>query len=87
MLTSQLLLTLFILHWLRSQYRSEKESLVNELTEYYIETQDEIIDTLLFKTYVSPVLSMNGHDKTQHFITLKDSAVHDSVFLRTPCVG
>ncbi len=84
MITSQVLLTLFILHWLRSQYRSEKESLVNELTEYYIETQDEVIDTLLFKTYVSPVLSMNGQVKTQHFITLKDSAVHDSVFLRTP---
>ncbi len=83
MVTSQVLLTLFILHWLRSQYRSERESLVNELTEYYIETQDEVIDTLLFKTYVSPVLSGNGTVKTQHFITLKDSAVHDTGFLRT----
>lgn len=66
MLTSQLLLTLFVLYWLQTQYRIEKERLVNELTGLYTETQNEIIDTLLFRSYVNPVLSHPESVRVEH---------------------
>jgi signal transduction histidine kinase len=75
MTASQLLLTLFVIYWLRSQYITEKERLLHELLGLYIDTQDEIVDTLLFKSYVNPVLT--GKDR---FINITDSVVTDSVF-------
>ncbi|MGE5418637.1 MAG: sensor histidine kinase [Chloroflexota bacterium] len=56
MITSQVLLTVFVLQWLRSQYHEEKSRLENDLTTLYLEAQDEMVDTLLFRSYVSPVL-------------------------------
>jgi signal transduction histidine kinase len=84
MITSQLLLTFFVLQWLRSQYRNEKELLVRELTGLYIDTQDEIIDTLLFRSYVNPVLAQNRHLQNQYFIGVNDSVFADSVILSKP---
>ena len=75
MTASQLLLTLFVIYWLRSQYVTEKERLLHELLGLYIDTQDEIVDTLLFKSYVNPVLT--GKDR---FINITDSVVTDSGF-------
>lgn len=56
MITSQLLLTLFVLQWLRSQYNEEKSRLKDDLTSLYLDAQDEMVDTVLFRSYVSPVL-------------------------------
>lgn len=61
MALSLMMLTAFVGYWLRSQYHSAREGLEKELTVFYIDTQDELIDTLLFKSYVHPVLaSGNG---------------------------
>ncbi len=65
MILSQVLLTVFVLQWIRSQYLEEKERLSDELTSLYIEAQDEMVDTILFKSYVSPVL------------TLSDDSIHE----------
>lgn len=54
---SQLLLTAFVVQWLRSQYNEEKERLELDLTSLYIDAQDEMVDTLLFRSYINPVLS------------------------------
>jgi len=59
MIISQVLLTVFVLQWIRSQYREEKERLSDDLTTLYIEAQDEMVDTILFKSYVSPVLTLS----------------------------
>jgi len=59
MITSQLLLTIFVVQWLMSQYRTQRDILRNRLTDIYITTQDEIIDTMLFRSYVIPVISEN----------------------------
>jgi signal transduction histidine kinase len=83
MITSQLLLTLFVLQWLRSQYRSEKERLVNELTGFYIDTQDEIVDTILFRSFVGPALSGTSQPGITHMVTLSDSGKHDDIILRS----
>lgn len=75
MIASQLLLTMFVVYWLRSQYITEKERLLHELLGLYIDTQDEIVDTLLFKSYVNPVLT--GKDGN---ISITDSMVTGSGF-------
>lgn len=67
MITSQLLLTVFVISWLYTQYRSEKEVLVKELTGFWIDSRDQVIDTMVFRNYVNPVLlekdlSLSGKD-------------------------
>jgi signal transduction histidine kinase len=59
MIASQLLLTGFIIQWLLSQYKGEKETLVKEFTSFYIESHDVVLDSMLYKGYVNPVLSEN----------------------------
>ncbi len=56
MALTQLLLTTFVAYWLRTQYLSSRERLTKELSDYYVNTHDELIDTLLFKSYVNPAL-------------------------------
>jgi signal transduction histidine kinase len=56
MVASQLLLTIFVLQWLRSQYFDAREDLKDRLSSLYLDTQDQLIDTILFKNYVSPAL-------------------------------
>jgi signal transduction histidine kinase len=56
MVVTQLMLTVFVAYWLRTQYRSARDRLKKDLTIYYVSTQDELIDTLLFKSYVNPAL-------------------------------
>jgi signal transduction histidine kinase len=56
MVVTQLLLTAFVVYWLRTQYQSAKDRLEKDLTIYYVSTQDELIDTMLFKSYVNPAL-------------------------------
>lgn len=77
MVISQLLLSAFVIYWLRSQYLSERARLVSNLEGLYIDTQDELVDTLLFKSYVRPVLKGNGRD---HVILINDTVINDTVF-------
>ncbi len=81
MITSQLLLTLFVIQWLRSQYNNEKERMANELNRLYLDTQDEIADTVLFRNYVVPVISHNGTGMTQSMIAINDTLCNDSSLL------
>ncbi len=57
MVLSQVLLTGFVIQWLISQYSQEKSRLRDELTQVYLESHDQMVDTVLFKSVVSPVLS------------------------------
>ncbi|HLN21609.1 MAG TPA: HAMP domain-containing sensor histidine kinase [Bacteroidales bacterium] len=70
MLTSQILLTLFVLQWLRAQYRMEKDRLEVLLTGLYIDARDEIVDTILFKSFVTPALM--GKDNGKDTVYIKD---------------
>lgn len=84
MIISQVFLTIFVIYWLKSQYLTEKERLSNDLTGLYIDTQDEIVDTLLFHSYVNPVLSGSRNIKADHMITVTDSVINDSVRISHP---
>ncbi len=57
MVVSQILLTGFMVQWLLSQYREEKSRLSAGLDQYYLESHDAMVDTLLFKSVIKPVLS------------------------------
>ena len=74
MISSQLLLTGFVIQWLFSQFREEKGLLLKELTGFYLKSHDEVLDTLLFKTYIDPVLSENRIIIMDHRMIHSDSA-------------
>ena len=60
MITSQFLLTLFVIQWLYSQYSSEREDMVKELNGFWIDSHNEVLDTLVLKRYVNPLLNGQG---------------------------
>jgi signal transduction histidine kinase len=57
MIISQLLLTGFVFQWLSSQYRLERSRLKEELVQIYLESHDEMLDTILYRHVVEPALS------------------------------
>lgn len=84
MITSQFLLTLFVIHWLWSQYRSEKEVLVKELTGFWIDSRDQVIDTLVFRNYVNPVLLEKNIKVGGKNLNISGMIVADSAISLTP---
>jgi len=56
MISSQLLLTAFVLYWLMGQYREEKMQLYSELKKEYAQVHDQLVDSLLLKHLVIPSL-------------------------------
>jgi len=60
MLVSQLLLTGFVIKWLGSQYFVERDQLKKELQQIYMESQREVIDTLLVQYVILPTLSKDS---------------------------
>lgn len=74
MILSQLLLTVFVIQWLGSQYREERKILLGNLKSYYIDSQNALLDSMLLKTYVDPVLS-----DTTIFIMKSSGKVNDTL--------
>jgi len=79
MITSQVLLTLFVVQWLRTQYGNEKKMMTSEIDRLYLAAQDELIDTLLFNSYVVPVIDSAGDGAIKHIISVSDSLTVDSM--------
>ena len=57
MISSQLLLTGFVLYWLRGQYHEEKLKLRDQLNHEYLQVQDQLLDSLLLETLIIPSLN------------------------------
>jgi signal transduction histidine kinase len=74
MVISQVLLLILVVQWIRSQYRVQREILVNELTSLYIDSRNEVVDTMLFEKYVRPVVSNNRRIVQNRHIKGTDSA-------------
>lgn len=68
MVISQILLVAIVGHWLRSQFNREKELLEQKLTSIYLTTQDNIIDTILFRTIVRPVIGLAGDTSSKKLV-------------------
>jgi two-component system phosphate regulon sensor histidine kinase PhoR len=79
MVTSQLLLTGFVIQWLLSQYNEEKTLLVKELNALYVNSQDEVLDTLLLYKYIDPVLSENRIIMMDHRVIKPDSSTRNTL--------
>ncbi len=56
MIFSQILLTGFVVYWLMSQFRDEKDLVHEELSRYYQESRNQVIDSLVFNRVVEPAL-------------------------------
>ena len=56
MISSQLLLTAFVLYWLMGQYREERSLLEEQLRTEYVQVQEELVDSMLMQHLVMPVL-------------------------------
>ncbi|MBA3704380.1 MAG: HAMP domain-containing histidine kinase [Bacteroidetes bacterium] len=56
MLISQLLLTVFVLQWLFAQYHDERELLKKELAQQFSDSKQQVVDSMLLKTFIGPLL-------------------------------
>lgn len=56
MISSQLLLSAFVVYWLIGQYKDEKINLGGELEQEYVEIHDQLVDSMLMKHLVLPSL-------------------------------
>jgi len=54
MLVSQVLLSGFVFFWLSSQYNNQKQILSEELKDMYVESRNEILDTLIIERLIMP---------------------------------
>lgn len=57
MIISQIMLTGFVVQWLFSQYGNAKAKLNEELIDIYMESHNELVDTLLYRNIIRPALS------------------------------
>jgi signal transduction histidine kinase len=57
MIISQIMLTGLLVQWLRSQWQSEKESFRKDLNLKFIESVDQVMDSMLVKHIIVPVLN------------------------------
>ena len=57
MTLSQLMLTGFVVYWLRSQYQDEKDVLRDDLSRIYDESLNQVMDSVVFSTVIEPALS------------------------------
>lgn len=70
MISSQILLTAFVIYWLLGQYRAESGLLQDQLSSDYQEVHDQLVDTMLMKNLVLPSLDM-----TQVQVSMHDSCL------------
>ncbi|MEO8146852.1 MAG: HAMP domain-containing sensor histidine kinase [Bacteroidia bacterium] len=54
---SQLLLTAFVVQWLFSQYNSEKDQLRKDLLLQFTESRKQVMDSMLVKNLINPILN------------------------------
>lgn len=66
MISSQVLLTAFVVYWLLGQYRDEKSQLHEQLMHEYIQVHDQLVDSLLMKQLVLPSLDDSTLVRIKH---------------------
>lgn len=73
MVLSQLLLTAFVVQWLVSQYNSKKMSLHKDLVLQFEKSQEQVLDTLLEKNFINPLLNNKNGFKVSMIENNNDS--------------
>ena len=81
MVLTQLVLTAFVTYWLHAQYLASRDRLEKDLSVFYVNTQHELVDSLLFRKYVHPALAGGRFVRVDiRQDTDSSRAVQDSVF-------
>lgn len=57
MIMSQIMLTVLVIQWLRSQWQDEEELLKKDITLLFRESANQVLDSLLIKDFIVPVLN------------------------------
>jgi two-component system phosphate regulon sensor histidine kinase PhoR len=73
MIISQIMLTGLIVEWLRSQWMNEKASLQEDLHLKFIESTNQLMDTMLVKHLIVPVLNDTSANEDQ-LVTFREKA-------------
>ena len=79
MISSQLLLTAFVVYWLLGQYRDGKEQLHEQLKHEYYQVHDQLVDSMLLKHLVLPSLAGSVKIEVVHQDTDDPQIMLDSV--------
>ncbi len=73
MIISQIMLTGLVFQWLRSQWQSEKESFQKDINLKFVETVDQVMDSMLVKHLITPVLRDSDINE-DHFLKFAQKA-------------
>ena len=78
MISSQLMLTAFVLYWLMTQFREQRTLLHGQLTQEYLLVHDRLVDSMLMKHLVIPSLNDTVMVKLHEQLTIEDAEWSDS---------
>lgn len=78
MISSQLLLTAFVLYWLMTQFREQRTLLHGQLTQEYFTVHDRLVDSMLMKHLVIPSLNDTVLVKLNEQLTTENAEWSDS---------
>jgi len=73
MISSQVLLTAFVLYWLIGQYREERRLLHDQLRKEYFQVHDQLLDSMLLERLVLP--SINEVASVQ--VSMQESGIQE----------
>lgn len=68
MIASQVLLTYFVIQWLLVRFDQEKQVLTNELARELHASEDKMLDSLLLKKVVNPILNKDKKPRIQMYV-------------------
>jgi signal transduction histidine kinase len=77
MIISQVMLTGLLAEWLRSQWQNEKASLQKDINLKFMDSADQLMDTMLIKHLIAPVLN-DTSVKEDHVITFRKKSAEGS---------
>ncbi|HNJ88306.1 MAG TPA: HAMP domain-containing sensor histidine kinase [Chitinophagales bacterium] len=63
---AMLLLLMFTARWLQTEYNSEEMDLHKELVQEFMSARDQVMDTVLTRSFIEPLLSNEGGFKIRH---------------------
>lgn len=56
MIVAQVLLMVLSIHWLNMQYKEQKQMLLNNMSDLWMSSQQQMIDSMLMTEYINPAL-------------------------------
>jgi len=65
MIVSEILIAAFVFRWLQSEFNSEKMELQKNLFDQFISARSRVMDSMISKKYIEPILGRSGGFKIQ----------------------